>query len=111
MPREPATAVGEMLGFTVVGPDTGTEESVAGLYYPAVKRVAERFAVEEGEVLGAALAHEIGHLLGVGHSPMGVMCPQFGRNHIVQANLGALLFSAPQARQIRTEIARRQAAP
>ncbi len=107
---KPAAAVGEMLGFTALSRDQGTDDSVAGVHYPAVRSVAGSFGVEEPEILGAALAHEIGHLLGVGHSPMGVMCPQFGQSHIVQASAGGLLFSAPQASQIRTEIARRKTA-
>jgi len=107
---KPAAAVGEMLGFTALSRETGTDETVAGLYYPAVRTMAESLGVEESEILEAALAHEIGHLLGVGHAPMGVMCSQFGRGHIVQASAGGLLFSAPQARQIRTEIGRRKAA-
>ena len=109
-PWKPAAAVGEMLGFTALSRDPGADDSVAGVYYPAVRTVAGSFGVEESEILGPALAHEIGHLLGVGHSPMGVMCSQFGRSHIVQASAGGLLFSAPQASQIRTEIARRKVA-
>jgi hypothetical protein len=107
---KPASAVGEMLGFTALSRDPGMDESVAGVYYPAVRNLKESFGVEESEILGAALAHEIGHLLGVGHAPMGVMCSRFGRSHIVQASAGELLFSAPQTAQIGTEIARRKAA-
>jgi hypothetical protein len=71
--------------------------------------MAERYRVEESEVMGPATAHEIGHLLGLDHSPKGVMCPQFGRSHIVLADTGHLLFSAPQASQLRTAIAGRMA--
>jgi hypothetical protein len=107
---KPAAAVGEMLGFTALSREPGADDSVAGVSYPMVRNMAESFGVGESEILGAALAHEIGHLLGVGHAPMGVMCSQFGRNQIVQASAGGLLFSARQASQIRTEIARRRAA-
>jgi hypothetical protein len=105
---KPATSKGEMLGFTTVNRNPA-DDSVAGVYYPVVKSMAEKFRVEESEVMGPAMAHEIGHLLGVDHSPMGVMCPQFGRSHIVQAGTGGLLFSAPQASQLRTAIIGRMA--
>jgi len=72
--------------------------------------MAASYQMEESGVLAAALAHEIGYLLGVGHTPTGVMCPQFGRRHIIEADSGGLLFSAPQAAQILSEIARRKAA-
>jgi hypothetical protein len=108
---KPAAASGEMLGFTALSRDPGADDSVAGVYYPVVRNMAASFRIAESEILGAALAHEIGHLLGVGHSQTGVMCSQFGLSHIVQASAGSLLFSALQAAQIRTAIARRKAVP
>jgi hypothetical protein len=70
--------------------------------------MAENHHMKESEILGPVLAHEIGHLLGAAHSPMGVMCSQFSRGHIALASVGELLFPSAQAAGIRVEVARRQ---
>jgi hypothetical protein len=107
---KPQQASPEALGFTLLPLDAGTDQNLSGVYYPLVRVMAASYQMEESGVLAAAMAHEIGHLLGVGHTPTGVMCPQFGRRHIIEANSGGLLFSAPQTAQILSEIARRKAA-
>jgi len=104
---KPNQKVGNLLGFTLFRRD---EENLAGVYYPLVRLIAANCRMDESVILGPVLAHEIGHLLGVGHNPTGVMCPAFKRSHIVQAGMGNLLFSAPEGGQIRTEVARRRTA-
>lgn len=106
---KPEAASREMIGFTALHRVPGTDD-VAGVYYPAIRNMAEKFGLDEWEILAVALAHEIGHLLGVGHTPTGVMCPGLDPGRILEASAGRLLFSAPQASQIRIEIARRKAA-
>jgi hypothetical protein len=100
---KPAGSSSECLGFTTVA-----DEPVAVVYYPMVREMAGNYSLEEVLILGAALAHEIGHLLGAGHAASGVMSPVFNRERIVAMAQGALLFAPAQAARMRVE-ARRQA--
>ncbi len=62
------------LGFAVVDPDTHAGK-MATVFHDQVAAVARRTSVVRSELLGRALAHEVGHLLlGVrGHSRSGIM--------------------------------------
>lgn len=62
------------LGFAVVDPDTHAGK-MATVFHDQVDATARRTGVAHSELLGRALAHEVGHLLlGVrGHSRTGIM--------------------------------------
>ena len=62
------------LGFAVIDPDTHGAK-MATVFHDQVEAVARRTGVARSELLGRALAHEVGHLLlGVrGHSRTGLM--------------------------------------
>jgi hypothetical protein len=91
----PVHGSGELLGFMARG------GSVAGVYYPNVRKFATNFQIEQGDALGAVLAHEIGHLLGAGHRLTGIMCARFDRQSMVQLSQGGLLFTRDQAEGMR----------
>ena len=104
-----------ILPYFGVFPGTGNRTlgfAVGNFASVSVRRVREEAAelgVQPYEVLGPAIAHEIGHLLlgQQGHSPKGIMRARWRREDYERAPLGAFKFTAEQATVIRDEIAAR----
>src|SRR5262245_10498679 len=78
---------------------------LASIYYDRVLHRAIRGDTPFDLVLGAVIAHEIGHLLigSNGHSDLGVMQAHWARSQIRQAETGNLLFTPEQAQLIQGE--------
>jgi hypothetical protein len=111
----PAWTSRENLGFTeLVG-----EDGSAGINYPAVLTLAEKLyghthgatpiAAFTPGFLGAAIAHEIGHLIlgAQAHHPEGVMRAEWGREQFDLTWLGGLNFARDQAKLLQSEVKRR----
>jgi hypothetical protein len=72
--KEPAGEGDLQLGFAAVDP-TGQINVMATIYYDRVLHVARRAGLDASDLLGRAMAHEIGHLLlrVPGHNRSGLM--------------------------------------
>lgn len=87
-------------GLAVLGP-----QPYAEVFWPLVEEAAATLDAGDWQVLGIALAHEIGHLLlkSGAHSHTGVMSARIGRREIGLAARGELLFSSEQAARMRAK--------
>ena len=94
---------GEQLGFAMA--------SAAWVYYQRVELLAESRVASRDEILGHAIAHEIGHLL-LGpdsHSPSGIMRANWDQKYLEEASRGQLHFTPDQARLICADVQERSA--
>ena len=82
--------------------------AVLSLFFDAVTDVARRYGAPVSDVLGIALAHEMGHVLlpPPSHSPDGIMQASWEGDDIRHALAGDLAFTDDQARQMRARLRR-----
>ena len=103
---KPRRLAPDTAGFTVLMPPGAATASYAGISYAVVTQQAAGLHAAVSELLGAAIAHEIGHLiLGPNsHAPGGIMAPRFRAREISLAGRGVLLFDSAQAKALRSGV-------
>jgi hypothetical protein len=80
------------------------------IFYGRIATLARADHLFEQDILAAVMAHEIGHLLlGVGHSPTGIMRAKWDQKELILAERGLLMFTPEQSVPIRDEVAARRA--
>ncbi len=97
-------------GFSVLMTETDERRNYAGISYSAIAEAAHSLNADPANLLGAAMAHELGHMLlgTAAHSPSGVMTPRLQAREAALAGRGQLLFTTGQARQIRERARQRK---
>ena len=99
------------LGYAALGPDGGSSGFV---YFDRVEQfvASKKPPCSVSQLLGHAIAHEMGHLLLslAGHNPKGIMIGGWSLRELEQAADGALLFTPYEAGKMRKEVKRRAAA-
>ena len=104
MPKhmEPADGLhGRIFGFAMLSDDDGFA-TTANIYVDRLSAVADGRKYRGGVVLGAMIAHEMGHLLlGVGsHSKMGLLTLPWGPKVLAAADQGRLGFTKKESRRL-----------
>jgi len=96
-----ATGADVELGFAPIDP-AGRATVIATVYYDVVQRVAGRTGLGTRELLGRAVAHELGHLLlrAPGHGASGLMRPLWTDAELLQNRPGDWTFSDDERRQV-----------
>lgn len=109
--KRPATVSGDALGFAFLTHEPGNAGGYAAVSWQAVRQLTgDSMEIDPGTALGAAIAHELGHLLldSHAHSSGGVMAARLRPLQLIMAARGELRFDDDQAESIRRAIRRRR---
>ena len=111
--NRPSRIRGDATGFAVLMHGQDGAVSYAGVVWPAVEEVASNLESEVSDVLGATVAHEIGHILlgSKAHTRGGIMSSRFERVEMRMAANGELRFSPDQAQRMRANAEASRPAP
>ena len=109
LPRIPLNVTADCMGYAVVPPTGAGFSGYAAVSYPQVVAVAGQCEKSVPAVLGAAIAHEVGHLLlGPKAHSGGVMSPRLSCEQLRRASRGDLWFATDEARRMRANVALRR---
>jgi hypothetical protein len=104
--RHAAPGPGRVMGVALAADE---RRAVLSLFFDAVTDVAAQYGSRVADVLGLALAHEMGHVLlpPPSHAPSGIMQPSWEGDDLRHAIQGDKAFTQQQAAVMRDRLARR----
>jgi hypothetical protein len=93
-----------VLGFRI-----SIDKRQSVVFSDAIQNLASMWEMDAADVLGLAIAHEIGHLLldTSSHSSTGVMRAQYFQKDLISFQRGRLIFSRKESDCMRREVRRR----
>jgi hypothetical protein len=106
--RTPTTR--HCLGYALLVPGANT---IAGVFFHRALDLEKSNLATRSAILGAMMAHEIGHLLleRAGHSNTGIMRARWGDDDLKRIAKGRMWFTAEQARLMIARVSRRSGRP
>lgn len=97
------------MGFSLVGTE-GAAPFLATVYVDRADSVAKGAGIDTRQVLGLAMAHEIGHVLlnSNSHAPSGLMRADWSRHELRRKDPSAWTFAHAEAARVRSAALERQ---
>lgn len=102
VPTDPAMRKYSAMGRAMTVAGVPATDALA--FFQPLKNFSERAEQPLSLILGCVIVHEIGHLLGLRHSPSGIMKPTFTEHDMESAVTGGLNFTPQEGYAIRASL-------